>query len=319
MSRRMSLWIGLSAALVLAAAWIGGLLDSQDSRPPSGAGATSPEAVAVAPERTAPVTESNKSDIEPRAGEGSQPRADGDELFAGGDHYAFVEGAAAAALDGDGRAAWLMSRAVLECTAVLRTEEGALSPTITANPVEMARQKRCSSFRRLPSPLDALGLPEEAKRSGYWRELAEALGDSRAVAYRAERAVSGIEDLDAAGRTERQRLIMNDVKIAVESKDPQAILFLANVYGPELQTRPLQSQVWLLASCELGFDCSSPLPPTDSCGYAGTCKPFVPMESLRRDLGEKKFAEIYAEAQDVAYRVRAGDWDGLQPFLAMKP
>jgi hypothetical protein len=314
----MSVWIGLGAALVLAAAWILGLLDWQDSNPPSGSGVTHPEAVAAVPDRTAPVTERNEGNVEASAHEDG-PDEDWDKLFAAGDHYAFVEAAAAAALDGDGRAAWLMSRALLECTAVLRTEEGALSPAITANPVEMARQKRCSSFRHQPNPLDALELQEEAKRAGYWRQLAEALGDSRAVAYRAERAVSGIEDLDAAGRAQRQQLIMDDVRVAVESKDPQAIFFLGNVYGRELQTRPLQSELWLLASCDLGFDCSVPLPPTDSCGYAGTCEPFVPMEFLRRNLGEKKFAEIYAEAQDVAYRIRVGDWEGLQPFLAMKP
>jgi hypothetical protein len=44
-----------------------------------------------------------------------------------------------------------------------------------------------------------------------------------------------------------------------------------------------------------------------------TRDPFVPLGFLREALGEQRFAELYAEAQDVAYKVTAGDWEGLEP------
>ncbi len=42
------------------------------------------------------------------------------------------------------------------------------------------------------------------------------------------------------------------------------------------------------------------------------------LDMLQRDLGAAKYAQIYAQAQDIRYKVDTGDWDGLQQYLKIK-
>jgi hypothetical protein len=42
------------------------------------------------------------------------------------------------------------------------------------------------------------------------------------------------------------------------------------------------------------------------------------VDIIQRDLGAAKFARIYADAQDIQYKLSVNDWDGLQPYLEIK-
>ena len=111
--------------------------------------------------------------------------ADWDERSRTEDLFSFAQAAAAAALNGDGRAGWLLSLVLVECKVVLGRadrRDPALRRSLAEARLDDSKLERCEGFRAA-DPLDRL--PDEAKRASYWRELAIAAGDGRAIAYRA--------------------------------------------------------------------------------------------------------------------------------------
>jgi hypothetical protein len=45
---------------------------------------------------------------------------------------------------------------------------------------------------------------------------------------------------------------------------------------------------------------------------------FTFQDMIQRDLGSVRYAAVYANAQDILYKTRSGDWDGLQQYLKIK-
>ena len=142
-------------------------------------------------------------------------------------------------------------------------------------------------------------------------------------AYRAlvERAAAVNADMDSATKANYRALILDDVRVAVATKDPEAIATLANVFfQPNVSRDPQRGFAWLIAACELGYDCSMTNPALGSgsaCAQSGTCDGTTLIDGFRRGASAAEFAKTYAAAQDIAYNVRQGNWDALQPYLAM--
>lgn len=247
-----------------------------------------------------------------------------DDRYRGEDLFSFVHSAAVAAMKGDARGAWLLSLVLTDCKMALLwadRRDPALRGSLAEQPVDDLKLQRCEGFRAA-HPLDGLELPEEARSPKYWRELAIAGGDGRAVASRAVVVASALtDDMDAATKASQLALIMDDLHVAVASKDAEAIAALANVFfQPNVSRDPWQGEAWLLAACELGYDCSQTNPSLrHACVESRTCDGSTLADEIRRSGNPGDFAAAYAAAQDIAYNVRQGSWQGLQPYLAMKP
>jgi hypothetical protein len=51
----------------------------------------------------------------------------------------------------------------------------------------------------------------------------------------------------------------------------------------------------------------------------GTCDGSTLADDIRRSVSAADFAKTYAAGQDIAYNVRAGNWEALQPYLVLRP
>lgn len=239
------------------------------------------------------------------------------------DYFAFVQGAAAAAASGDGRAQWLLSKALMECQLELVTAQEVAAGRLPGHLAATPRAQRCQRFKN-SHPLDGLGLPEDAKSFAYWRDQALASKDPNAVMLRAAKAASSLgSDTDAATKVDLHRQILEDLLIVVESREPEAILTLTSLYmNPHVARDDLQWVSWALAACDLGYDCTLPLPAArDECGASGLCTSVTTVGDMiqRSPKFASNNAEIYAAAQEIASLVRAGNWEPLQAYLALRP
>lgn len=323
MHRRARVAVGTLSAVVIAGVLVFAFRSERDEAGVSSAAAPSTDAVAgaaaladdTAPDVPGPTPRQQASAVRPA------DAAEWDERYRTEDLFSFAQAAAAAAIKGDGRAGWLLSLVLVECKVVLGRadrRDPALRGSLAEARLDDSKLERCKGFRAA-DPLD--GLPDEAKRVSYWRELAIAAGDGRAIAYRAlvERAAAVNPDMDSAAKADYRALILDDVRVVVATKDPEAIATLANVFlQPNVSRDPQRGFAWLIAACELGYDCSMTNPALRSaCAQSGTCDGTTLMDGFRRSASAAEFAKTYAAAQDIAYNVRQGNWDALQPYLAM--
>jgi hypothetical protein len=253
------------------------------------------------------------------------------------DRFAFAEAAAVAALAGDSRAQYYLSLTLLDCSVQVGLTapmgRGSVSANIearfegTPRLREYDRERirsqvmRCERFFN-ESPFANLSLPEEAQTHQYWFDRAVAAGDPLAVMDRALKAVvqgsSSSEDAET-----RRTALLSDVRVAVEAKDSTAIAKVGFLYSLQDVGRnhSFQGPAWLIAACELGYDCSMRNPEIlgECVEGVGICNSaFTLADMFTRDLGATRFGEIYAASQDIVYKINADDWDGLQQYLETK-
>jgi hypothetical protein len=337
MPRRLGVVVGGTVTGVVIATVLAAIIvhreriESGPSSAASAAGVSSASAVADAD--SAPLVETGARadrDALPQEESGSTSAAEltdaaeWDERYRTDDLFSFAQSAAVAAMNGDGRAAWLLSLVLVECKSVLLSadrRDRALRGSLAEPRLDDLKIQRCEGFRSA-HPVDGLELPEEAKLSKYWRELAIAAGDGRAVASRAViSAATASADVDAATKANERARLMDDLRVAVASKDPEAIATLANVFfQPNVSPDPQTGIAWLVAACELGYDCSQTNPSLrHACVENNTCDGTTLPDYFQRSATAAEFAEAYAAGQDIAYNVRAGNWEGLQPHLVMRP
>jgi hypothetical protein len=258
-------------------------------------------------------------------------------VHASADDFLLVQELANAALMGDSRAEYFLAEVLLRCEVQKRTLAPFGAGTV-AERVELyladqrnASERSRSTFRRealrcarvfAENPLAAYELPEDARDFRYWSARALASGDPLAVMNRAYRSVA---DRRNAGGPEEARAFRNallkDVRTAVFSGDGAALFAVGGLFAdPSLVDDPLHGYAWQVAACESGHDCSKGNPYIGfGCIEEGTC---VAGETwtdvLERDLGAAKYAAVYASAQDIQYKIRTNDWDGLQQYLQLR-
>ena len=240
------------------------------------------------------------------------PRENWNEHYlASEDFFAFVAAAAPAALDGDARAQYLISRALLHCQVELLGEK---APPLPFAPRDKLRL--CEQFHTA-HPLDAFGLPAETKSFTYWRDLALANGDALAVVADAVRTFGMYEAArDAATKEQLRRQTLAQIRVVVESQDPGAILSLS-VFAQQRPTqKPWMFASWYVAACELGLDCSKREPGIARlCATSRSCRGVQTVADTIQMVGHAN--DVYGAGLDIADKIKTGDWEGLQPHLAL--
>jgi len=313
--RRWRIGIVVAVAIVVAAfVWLrsepGITPQQQDNEtPPVASSESVPRSRPT--ERPAPAVESERAAAE------DAPREDWNQRYlVTDDFFAFVQAAAPAAIAGDGRAQYLISRALLWCRVELIAEQQPRLPYASPNP-----RRLCTRFHE-GHPLDAFGLAEEAKSFVYWRETALAHGDALAVVADAITTFGkyGVER-DPAAKEQLRQKVLAGIRVVVESRDPEAVMDLATFaqFDSSAPTarEPWRFASWLVAACELGLDCSKP-PPTliRECATSQRCEATTTVADMIQMVGYPN--DVYVAGQDIAYKIKTGDWEGLQPHLPLR-
>jgi hypothetical protein len=251
------------------------------------------------------------------------------------DDFALAEELAAAALQGDARAHYVLGELLLRCEVSKRTlapyQDAAVADRMeryiadNAIALEHSRQAlrtEVSRCARLFSadPFAQFDLPAEARDFRYWAKRAVDLGDPIAVMDRTLRLAAGRGVSDDSEQELRQALL-GDVRVAVDSREPAALFMVGTLFSqPAITTSSEVGLAWHVAACEAGYDCSNSNPDFGfGCIQAGTCVAGLTYtDIIQRDLGAAKFARIYADAQDIQYKISTNDWDGLQKYLEIR-
>jgi hypothetical protein len=322
----------LAAATLVAAVVVTRPRDDRGA--PQGAELTrrQPRAVAADPAGAVPAAANDVA--APMAPEASSERRDWLRIYERAeDDFSLAQELAAAAVNGDARAQYVLGDLLLRCEVHKRGlapyKEATVAARVEAHlatlPHGSERSRR--SFRREVSRCERLfsedpfvgrDLPEEAKRFRYWSDRALASGDPLAVIDRATRSVASRASTDKA--TLRESLL-NDVQQVVFSGDAAALFAVGGIFShPSVVADPTHGYAWQIAACELGYDCSKANPTLGfGCAADGTCLAGeTHLDIMQRDLGAAKYAAIYARAQDIKYKIGANDWDGLQQHLEVK-
>jgi TPR repeat protein len=289
----------------------------------------------VVGDEAVPVRREPESAEEPR----SEPPAAPDwtrSFHESTDDFALAGELASAALNGDGRAQYRLGGVLLRCEVYKRILAAYTEGTV-AERVEfhlsngtLAEQGR-SEFRRgalrcarlvTEDPFGDYDLPQEARDFRYWDRKAVETGDPLALMNRAFRSATDHRRSDDAD-TERafRDGLLSDVRRAVFAGDGAALYVLGGMFShPSLAAVPDHGYSWIVAACESGYDCSNANPDVGAgCVERGTCEPGQTfLDILQRDLGAGKYGAIYANAQDIRYKISSNDWDGLQQYLQVK-
>jgi hypothetical protein len=253
------------------------------------------------------------------------------------DYFSLARALADAAVIGDARAPYVLSRVLLECKVhaiTLQSYPGGTAPervqAYLVNTPSISEAQR-AAFARRASQCERLfsenafaehDLPEEAQEFRYWRDLAIEAGDPLALMERATRtALTYRATEDSESASEYRDALFKDLRVAVASREPEALLLIGGLLvQPSLTDDPEVGLAWWAAACQTGYDCSNTNPDVGrGCVEAGTCEPgLTVLDTLQRDLGATKYAAIYAAGQDILYKVGNEDWDGLQQYLKVK-
>jgi hypothetical protein len=251
------------------------------------------------------------------------------------DDFALAQEMVVAAVDGDARAEYLLGKLLLRCEVWKRTlaqYEGSATDRIERYVAAMKspdyyRHKsrdeamRCAKLFSA-SPFEGYGLPNEALDFKYWSNRAIESKDPVAVMERSVLSMPGDRSNDPLTKRSFRDGLFADVRVAVASGNPEALFMVGGLFmNPHLVANPEHGYAWVVAACELGYDCADSNPGRGGAGCveAGVCvEGHGMLDVLQRDLGAAKYAAIYANAQDIQYKIKTGDWDGLQQYLRLR-
>jgi hypothetical protein len=200
---------------------------------------------------------------------------------------------------------------------------------------ELTEFARVTPKRKMPLPqwmLDhreqetrrCLGLAREGAPGGYdsdyWQAKAFAAGDPLAQEEAAAAAVAAIAvdpQMPADVKAAKLKFIQDNLRAVVESGDPDALYqagyLMAN---PLLTDDTLRGMAVALASCELGHDCANS--GHNNCMVSGACPPGADFAYfMQQSLGQERYAQLYARAQQVVQLERAGDYQGVLAYLTI--
>jgi hypothetical protein len=272
------------------------------------------------------------SDIEPRADRSPHDwlslHTNSEDLFR------FAQDTVQAALSGDHRAQYFLGQTLSDCETLVITVNLPHKDSFAANVQEtlakfssndamhrrmQKRIERCQGFFSA-SPVG--NLPEEQRAVRYWLDQALEGSDAFALMDRALHVAVAESTQDAERQAQRKDAVLNDIRQAVATREPAVMFRIGGLFTNPIVARDaaVQGSAWLLAACSAGYDCSSDNPNVGfGCAQAGICNGgFTIPDQLQRDLSPKEFAAAYAASQDILYKIRVGDWDGLEPHWALR-
>lgn len=261
-------------------------------------------------------------------------KKDWDKNFkASHDYYDFVSHAAKIAYEGDGRAAYYISKALQSCLLVralyghAADPEASLNAALAASPswVMDAQRKTfqlCRGFLQGDAFKDLPATPEGYNKSSYWMALSYEDDDPIAQAFHAGSTVSvGNYDAQTEGSRAAFDTAQADLNNAVMAGDPAALfeigLILSNGHG----TDPLQGYALSIAACDLGYDCSAEGNPEffGTCASAATCPSATNFQDIvTNSVGPTGYAQAYARAQQIESALARQDKSALMEFVQLK-
>ena len=253
------------------------------------------------------------------------------------DNFALAQELVVAGKSGDARAQLVLGRVLLECEIFKRSiaqyKQGTLAERaedeLATRPYVSDRSRR-NLLRQVPrcerllaeDPFAGHDLPDEARGYRYWANRALESGDPLAVMERAVRSVAERGATSEAAKDSAFRAnLLSDLRHVAFSGDAVALFSVGGVLShPSVVADPTYGYAWQVAACEMGYDCSKQNPAVGfGCTEDGTCDAGETfLDVMQRDLGAVKFAEIYASAQDIEYRITTNDWDGLQKYVQIE-
>jgi hypothetical protein len=251
-----------------------------------------------------------------------------------------VSRAARAAYEGDGRAAFFISEALLSCalvTNIVHTNSDGEAeykrryvdlPNAPqwARDVNQQRFDQCvhlaksDPFGELPKREGGYGSPQ------YWRDQALADGDALARIERAGQELAGATDPRRSAEKQNQEAITRareDVLAALNSADPWALFRVGWLLSGSSQTNDRASGVAIaLAACDLGYDCTAanPANPFSRCKDSAGC----PADSdfaylMQQSMGSDQYARAYARAQEFEDLLARKDQTAIGKFVTLGP
>ena len=248
-------------------------------------------------------------------------------------YFDFVSKAANKAYEGDGRAAFFISKALYQCMPIARQYAHSANPeadftaywaTMTKAP-QWVLDKAQKDFRSCVGFIkgDAFaGLPERPQgynSSGYWMDKAAASDDPVAQALKAGDAISNT-DLERSSSVSAKSLASAQLAInsAVASKDPAAMFQVGQLLSDgHASNDPLQGFAVSIAACDLGYNCTASNEELfRGCAAQGTCPAGMNYaDVIKAAVGEDGYAKAYARAQQLEDAMNRGDKDAIEKFL----
>lgn len=261
------------------------------------------------------------------------------EFYKSSDYFSFVSRAAVKGLNGDGRAAYFVSKAVAICAPVKIQYERTADPAAAfqaewsarANAPKWLLDKAQREFQTCVGMIakDAFAaLPQ--KPGGYWSSLywqgeAYAAGDPLAQSVHAGETLSKTQfEKEAGARSASFSSAQLDIDRAIGSKDVSALFQVGQILSDGHYTdSKTQGFVVAIAACEMGYDCSAnnaALEPYLGCVPIGTCPPGLNYpDVIKSVVGNNGYADIYAQAQAFEDALSRGDQEVAQGFVRLKP
>jgi hypothetical protein len=256
-----------------------------------------------------------------------------------------VDHAAPAAAAGDARAQFLLAEALGACNiSVALTRrlypDSTMSPeeifevsywknasrSIPSHYVELSRRKfmKCAKFFGGDPPvLSELQIGSDAYSREYWINLALENNDPVATMQEAYVLTGHLDSLDDGARAAAIDRIREALRVAADSADPEAVLRIGVLTALAGASDPMEGPAWVLAACELGYDCTYANPAVGlGCVELGMC---TGAESIvtPQGWGSGWFGTAYARSQDIVYAIEHGNGtravDELLEKLELEP
>jgi hypothetical protein len=255
------------------------------------------------------------------------------------DYFPLIAKAAKAGLDGDGRAAYYVSRKWLECLSFAHQYGSAEHPEEKFNddmsqfayaPPELIEKKRkqfqdCAGFYKLNDPKGNDVFADLPSREGgyksvkFWMDLAYQNEDPVAQTVHAAVAVSSMSP-----NPEQIQVAQEDLNRAIASGDPEAIFHAGMIITNGLYVDRIEGFALSLAACDLGYDCAAANSngsdfPFGECVAMGTCPAGSTFPDwVTKNLGAEGYAQAYARAQQIKEALAQGNTSALQQFAQLK-
>ena len=250
-------------------------------------------------------------------------------------YFDFVSHAADAAFRGDGRAAFYVGRATLDCELTVRKYRGHADPAAefsieqskTNAAPQWYRDQQAERFERCRGLIDGdpfAQLPPRTSGYGYryWLDRAVDSGDPVAGVDRAFQQMGRAAELSGDDREGMLEHVRNAIGSAIASQDPEAIFKLGVLLtDPRYSPDPLNGLAMALAACDLGYDCSATNPdnPFTACKATAACPGDADFTYYaQQSLGPDRFAQAYAKAQEFKDALAKADMAILQNFVKIK-
>ena len=244
-----------------------------------------------------------------------------------------VRNAATAAVGAhDGRAAFVVYKAMVECADIL--EIAKKSPEalqehlrwladLTAAAPEFDKKRRETVRRCLPLTEPGLfeGVPvseSDSASAAFWRDRSSSEGDSLAL-MEALSLEKSVRRTDSSGDT----VLLSTKEIALEvarSNDPEALFLLGQrIFADTKDSARMDGMALSLAVCLGGYDCTSTNPDIGSgdCDVSGSCtsgRDFVSI--VQQSLPASQYATLYAKSQDILTALQRGDLSAVEAIVA---